>query len=64
MLTFARVYGPEVVYNPRAAWNGFHMLRRGDESPRDMFATAFVTITGGAPFICFRSALTDAARGL
>jgi hypothetical protein len=28
VLSLARVYGPDVVYNPRASWSGWHMLRR------------------------------------
>lgn len=63
-LTFARVFGPDVVHNPRVAWNGYHMLRRGDEAIRDMAPTGYVTITGGSPMICPRSGLTDAARDL
>lgn len=64
MLTFARVYGPDVTYNPRTAWSGFHLLRRGDESVRDAAPSAYVSLTGGAPLLIFRAALTDGARAL
>lgn len=64
MLSLARVYGPDVVYNPRASWSGWHMLRRGDEAVRDSAAGGFVTVTGGLPFITFRGSLSDEAREL
>jgi len=40
------------------------MLRRGDPSIRDTFSALFVTTTGGAPLICFRGVVTEAARAL
>ena len=64
MLTFARVYGPDITYNPRTAWSGYHLLRRGDESVRDAAPSAFVSLTGGAPLLIFRASLTDGARAL
>ncbi len=64
MLTLARVYGPDVVQNPRSAWNGYHMLRRGDEAVRDVAACTYVSITGGATLICPLAAVTPEARDL
>jgi len=40
------------------------MLRRGDEAVRDAFAGAFVTVTGGIPFITFRGSTTRESRAL
>lgn len=64
MLSFARVYGPDVVHNPRAAWNGYHMLRRGDEAMRDAAVSPYVSITGGSTLICPRASVTLEARSL
>lgn len=64
MLTLARVYGPEVVYNPRSSWSGWHMLRRGDEAIRDAFPAGFVTLTGGLPLLIFHGSSRREARAL
>ena len=64
MLDFARVYGPAVTYNPRTAWSGYHMLRRGDESVRDAYASWHVTLTGGVPTLLFRGSCSERARDL
>ena len=64
MLDFARVYGPGVTYNPRTAWNGYHMLRRGDESVRDAIGSWLATIAGSTPTLLFRGTVADRARAL
>ncbi len=63
MLTLARVYGPGVVFHQRAP-SGYHLLRRGDESVRDLMTCGFVTFTGGMPTVCARASVTDEARDL
>jgi hypothetical protein len=62
VLDFARVYGPGITYNPRTAWSGYHMLRRGDESVRDAYASWHVTLTGGTPTIIFQGSCSERAR--
>ena len=64
MLTFARVYGPGVVYNPRTAWTGFHKVGRSDASLRDAMVATYVTITGDAPLICLRGVVSEGAHEL
>ena len=64
MFDFARVYGPGVTYNPRVAWSGYHMLRRGDESTRDANASNYVTLTGDTPTLIPRGALSETIRAL
>jgi len=63
MLTFAQVYGPEVVFHPRAP-SGYHLLRRTNEANRDEYTCSFVSLTGGSPMVCPRASLTTEARDL
>jgi len=64
VLTLADLYGPGVVYNPRTSWDGHHMLRRGDDSVRDVMSGTVVTYSGRAELVCARAALPAAMREL